>query len=298
MLAVDLEHLTKRYGAVTAVNDLTLAIEPGEIVAFLGPNGAGKTTTIDMLLGLARPDAGRVAVFGRAPTDAIARGEISAVMQTGGLLKDFTVAETVCYTASLFRSARPVAEVLDRAGITAIGSRRVGQCSGGEQQRLRFALALLSDPRLLVLDEPTTGMDVETRRSFWAAIRQDAERGRTVMFATHYLDEADQFADRIVMIRQGVVVADGTAAEIKNQASGRQIRATLPNADLAALRALPGVHDVSTQGDTVTIRCGDSDLVARHLLGATAARDLEIAASNLEAAFVALTADPAPGATP
>lgn len=291
MLAVDLQNLTKRFGPVTAVNDLSLQIEPGEIVAFLGPNGAGKTTTIDMILGLARPDAGSVRVYGTVPADAIARGEVSAVMQNGGLLKDFTVAETVAYTASLYAHARPVAEVLDRAGIAEIADRRVAKCSGGEQQRLRFAMALLSDPRLLILDEPTTGMDVEGRRDFWGAIREDAERGRTVMFATHYLDEADAYADRIVLIRQGSVVADGTTAEIKNLASGRLVRATLPDANEASLRGLAGVTNVERRGDTLLVQCSDSDIVARHLLTQTSARDLEISSKNLEAAFVALTAD-------
>ena len=291
MLAVDLRNLTKRFGPVTAVNDLSLQIESGEIVAFLGPNGAGKTTTIDMLLGLARPDAGTVSVYGHSPQDAVARGEVSAVMQNSGLLKDFTVAETIQYTASLYAHARPVSEMLDRAGISGIADRRVAKCSGGEQQRLRFAMALLSDPRLLVLDEPTTGMDVEGRRDFWGAIREDAERGRTVMFATHYLDEADAYADRIVLIRQGSVVADGTTAEIKNLASGRVVRATLPDADEPSLRALGGVTNVELRGDTVLVQCSDSDVVARHLLTRTAARDLEISSKNLEAAFVALTGD-------
>ena len=152
-------------------------------------------------------------------------------MQSGGLLKDLTVAETVELTASLFADSRPVAEVLERAGITGIAGRRVGKCSGGEQQRLRFAMALLSDPELLVLDEPTTGMDVEGRRDFWAAIRQDAARGRTVLFATHYLEEADAYADRIVLVRQGRIVADGTASEIKAMTAGRTVRATLAGAD-------------------------------------------------------------------
>jgi ABC-2 type transport system ATP-binding protein len=293
VLAVDLRNLTKRFGPVTAVNDLSLQVESGEIVAFLGPNGAGKTTTIDMLLGLARPDAGSVRVYGHEPGDAVARGDVSAVMQNSGLLKDFTVAETVAYTASLYSRARPVPEVLERAGIAAIADRRVAICSGGEQQRLRFAMALLSNPRLLVLDEPTTGMDVEGRRAFWGAIREDAERGRTVMFATHYLDEADAYADRIVLIRQGSVVADGTTAEIKNLASGRVVRATLPDADEASLGALGGVSHVERRGDTVLIQCSDSDVVARHLLTHTSARDLEISSKNLEAAFVALTADAA-----
>jgi len=291
MLAVDLRHLTKRYGNVTAVNDLSLAIRPGEIVAFLGPNGAGKTTTIDMILGLARPDEGSVEVYGLAPVDAIARGYVSAVMQNGGLLKDFTVHETVRYTASLYANPQPVSEVLERAGIAHIADRRVGKCSGGEQQRLRFAMSLLSNPRLLLLDEPTAGMDVEARREFWSAIREDAGRGRTVMFATHYLEEADAYADRIVLVRQGSIVADGTTAAVKSMASGRTVRATVPNADRDALAALRGVTSVELRGDTVLITCTDSDAVARHLLTETAASDLEITTNSLEAAFMALTGD-------
>jgi len=291
VLAVELRSLTKRYGRVTAVKDLSLSIRSGEIVAFLGPNGAGKTTTIDMILGLARPDTGTVAVYGSAPAEAIARGDVSAVLQNGGLLKDFTVRETVAYTASLYTNVQPVRDVLERAGIAAIADRRVGKCSGGEQQRLRFAMSLLSNPRLLILDEPTAGMDVEGRRDFWTAIREDATRGRTVMFATHYLDEADAYADRIVLLRQGEIVADGTTADVKNMASGRSVRATLPYADRDALSALPGVTSVEIRGDTVLIACGDSDAVARHLLLETGATNLEITANTLEAAFVALTAD-------
>ena len=289
MLAIDLQNLTKRYGAVTAVNDRTLQVSPGEIVAFLGPNGAGKTTTIDMMLGLARPNSGSVAIYGKTPAESIARGEIAAVMQTGGLLKDFTVEETIQYTASLYPHARPASEVLDRAGITGIAGRRVGKCSAGEQQRLRFAMALLSDPRLLILDEPTTGMDVEGRREFWQAIRKDATRGRTILFATHYLDEADAYADRIVLIREGSIVADGTTAEIKNLASGRRVRATLDSPDLAALRALDGVIAVEQRGESLLVNCSNSDIVARYLLTSTPARDVEISSQNLEAAFVALT---------
>ena len=292
-LAVDLRNLTKRFGSVTAVNDLSLQLESGEIVAFLGPNGAGKTTTIDMLLGLTRPDAGTARVYGRLPADAIARGEVSAVMQNSGLLKDFTVRETVAYTASLYAHARPVDEVLERAGIGGIAGRRVQKCSGGEQQRLRFAMALLSDPQLLILDEPTTGMDVQGRRDFWSAIRKDAAQGRTVMFATHYLDEADAYADRIVLIRQGVIVADGTTAEIKNLASGRVVRATLPGANCDALKVLAGVTHVEVRGEAVIVNCTNSDVVARYLLTSTDARDLEISSMNLEAAFVALTGDDA-----
>src|SRR3954467_2717818 len=231
--AVRLAGVTKHFGPVAAVRGLDLTIGQGEVVAFLGPNGAGKTSTIDMVLGLSRPTTGEVSVLGQDPRTAIARGLVAAVMQTGGLLKDLTVRETVEYTASLFASSEPVDDVLARAGITGIAGRRVGKCSGGEQQRLRFAMALLSDPALLLLDEPTTGMDVEGRRTFWSAIRADAARGRTVMFATHYLEEADAYADRIVLISHGRIVADGTGAQIKALASGRTIRFTGPQPDPA-----------------------------------------------------------------
>jgi ABC-2 type transport system ATP-binding protein len=186
-----------------------------------------------------------------------------------------------------------VDEVLERAGIREIAGRKVEKCSGGQQQRLRFAMALLCDPGLLVLDEPTTGMDVEGRRDFWSAIRADAARGRTVVFATHYLDEADAYADRIVLMRQGRIVADGSAAEIKNFASGRTVRASLRGADEAALRAIAGVEEVEVRADSVLVRSQDSDAVARYLLTRTAARDLEISSHNLEDAFVALTSDDA-----
>jgi ABC-2 type transport system ATP-binding protein len=290
-LAVDLRGLRKNFGPVQAVRGIDLDIASGEIVAFLGPNGAGKTSTIDMILGLSRPTAGEVSVFGMPPRQAIARGLVSAVMQTGGLLKDFTVGETAQYTASLFAHSRPVAEVLQRAGIEAIADRKVGKCSGGEQQRLRFAMALLSDPELLVLDEPTTGMDVEGRRGFWSAIRQDAEEGRTVLFATHYLEEADAYADRIILVRRGEIVADGTAAEIKAMAAGRTVRATLPGADEVALRRIPGADTVEVRGDTVLVHSNDSDSVARYLLTSTPAKDLEITTRGIEDAFIALTSD-------
>jgi ABC-2 type transport system ATP-binding protein len=290
-LAIGLRGVRKVFGSVVAVKGIDLDIAPGEIVAFLGPNGAGKTSTIDIILGLSRPTAGEVSVFGMQPRQAISRGLVSAVMQTGGLLKDLTVDETARYTASLFAHSRPVEEVLRRAGISAIADRKVGKCSGGEQQRLRFAMALLSDPELLILDEPTTGMDVEGRRSFWSAIRQDAAMGRTVLFATHYLEEADAYADRIILLRHGQIVADGTSSQVKAMAAGRTVRATLPGADEPALRGLPGADSVEVRGDTVLIHSSDSDAVARHLLTNTNAKDLEITTRGLEDAFIALTSD-------
>jgi ABC-2 type transport system ATP-binding protein len=291
--AIRLDHVSKHFGPVQAVRGIDLTIEPGEIVAFLGPNGAGKTTSIDMMLGLSQPTDGSVEVLGFQPRDAIARGLVAAVMQTGGLLKDLSVKETVAYMASLFADTQPVDEVLAQAGITGLADRKVGKCSGGEQQRLRFAIALLSDPALLLLDEPTTGMDVEGRRAFWAAIRKDAHRGRTVLFATHYLEEADQYADRIVLMRKGQIVADGTGSEIKALAAGRTVRATIDNPDHDSLARLAGVESVEIHGDSVLVHASDTDAVARHLLTQTTAHDLEITARSIEEAFLTLTGDDA-----
>ena len=290
--AVSLSGVTKDFGSVHAVRGIDLELQQGEIVAFLGPNGAGKTTTIDMTLGLSVPTTGTVSVLGLEPRQAIARGLVSAVMQTGGLLKDLTVRETVQYTASLFADSRPVDDVLENAGISGIADRKVAKCSGGEQQRLRFAMALLSDPALLLLDEPTTGMDVEGRRTFWSAIRRDAEQGRTVLFATHYLEEADQYADRIVLISQGRIVADGSGSEVRALTSGRTVRATIPDADdtvVQRLTAIGGVEGIELRGDTVLLHVKDSDAVARFLLAETDARDLEITSRGLEDAFLSLT---------
>ncbi|MCI4061359.1 ABC transporter ATP-binding protein [Micromonospora sp. R77] len=294
--AIELTGLAKRFGTVVAVDHLQLRVEPGEVVALLGPNGAGKTTTLDLLLGLARPDHGTVRLFGRTPADAVAAGDVAAVLQTGGLLKDLTVEETVRYVGSLYgqHSRAAIAEVMNRADLTGIARRRVGRCSGGQQQRLRFALAVLPEPRLLVLDEPTAGMDVSGRRDFWSAIRRDGAGGRTVLFSTHQLEEADTYADRVVLMRRGRVVADGEASEIRRLALGRLVRVTWPDADpggLAELRRLPGVRSVEARGVTVWIRTEDSDAAARHLLHHTPARDLEVTSTSMEEAFLALTSD-------
>jgi ABC-2 type transport system ATP-binding protein len=288
-VAAHLRDVHKSFGSVEAVRGVDLSIRSGEVVAFLGPNGAGKTSTIDMILGLSQPTSGEVEVYGMTPRRAITKGLVAAVMQSGGLLKDLTVAETVQYTAKLFAQSRPVDEVLARAGIASIANRMVGKCSGGEQQRLRFAMALIPDPELLLLDEPTQGLDVEGRREFWKAIRHDTTLGRTVLFATHYLEEADAYADRIVLISKGRIVADGTAGKIKSLVSGRTIRATLPNADETTLRAIPAVDGVEIRGDTVLIHSRDADAVARKLLNETSAHDLEITSRGLEDAFLALT---------
>ncbi|MDQ4490435.1 ABC transporter ATP-binding protein [Sinomonas sp. ASV486] len=288
--AVEATGLEKTFGAVHAVAGVSLAIRPGEVVAFLGPNGAGKTTTIDMLLGLAVPTTGSAELFGLEPRRAVDRGLVSAVLQTGGLLKDLSVRETVELTGSLFSHTRGVQECLDRAGIAGIAGRRVNKCSGGQQQRLRFAMALISDPSLIVFDEPTTGMDVTGRRDFWAAIREDAAGGCTVLFATHYLEEAERYADRVILMDAGRIVADGTPGELRAMAAGRMVRATWPGATDADLAAVPAHDGAQRQGDQVAFRALDSDAVARHLLTATSARDLAITSHGLEDAFMALTA--------
>ena len=305
--AVRLTDLHKSFGDVTAVDGIDLTIRPGEVVALLGPNGAGKTTTIDMILGLSRPTSGDARVFGMTPRQAVDRGLVAAVMQTAGLLPDITVRETVELTASLFSHRTDAEEAMRRAGVTDFASRIVKKCSGGQQQRLRFAMALVSDPALLILDEPTTGMDVEGRRSFWEAIHADAERGRTIVFATHYLEEADAFADRIVLMRHGRIIADGTAAEIRASVSGRSLRATLTctpeqlHSALTDLQTRGRVHDIEILGNTLTLSSTDTDAVAALLLGDHLAKDLEITSRGLEDAFVALTSDdttvPAPEAS-
>ena len=262
---------------VVAVDDVDLTVQPGEIVAFLGPNGAGKTTTVDMLLGLTAPDAGTIEVYGSSPADAVRQGLVSAVMQTGGLLNDFTVEETVRAIAALHGRSDRVEVVLDRARLTDLAPRRVEACSGGEQQRLKFALALLPDPDLVVLDEPTTGMDVGARQEFWRAMREDAALGRTIVFATHYLAEADEFAERTVLMNHGRIVHDAATTDVRAAYGGR------------TLTFRPPAEVVGTDGI-------DVDWLARvraalEPLGVT---DVDVSAASLEAAFLALTADNEP----
>jgi ABC-2 type transport system ATP-binding protein len=288
--AVTLDGVTKRYGDVQAVAGVDLTIRSGEVVAMLGPNGAGKSTTIEMLLGLVRPDQGSVQVYGSSPADAIATGKVGAMLQSGGIIEDAKVGELLNLVAGLHKEPMPVAEALDRAGIADLIGRKMKGLSGGQKQRVRFAMAIIPQPDLIVLDEPTTGMDVESRRDFWASMHAETARGRTVLFATHYLEEADAYADRVVLMRSGKVVADGTAAQIKAGVSGRTIRATVPGADLAALAALAGVRNVETRGDVVLLQCANSDDTLRHLLNNTPAHDIEVTSADLEDAVLAISA--------
>jgi ABC-2 type transport system ATP-binding protein len=292
---VSLKGLTKSFPGegepVRAVRGIDVEIEAGETVALLGPNGAGKSTTIDMMLGLLEPDAGSATVFGVSPSDAVASGRIGGMLQTGALIRDLTVRELITMVASLYPQPLAVDEVIARTGIEEIAGRITQKLSGGETQRARFAAALVANPDLLVLDEPTVAMDVEARRAFWATMRDFALHNRTVLFATHYLEEADAYADRIILMAHGRIVADGPPTEIKAMVGGRRIRATMPDAELADLEALPGVTRAERRGEAVSLTCSDSDAAIRGLLaGYPDASDIEIAGAGLEEAFVELTA--------
>ncbi|MCR6490162.1 ABC transporter ATP-binding protein [Amycolatopsis sp. OK19-0408] len=290
--AFALRGLRKRFGRVTAVDGVSVEVARGEVVALLGPNGAGKSTTVDMLLGLTKPDEGEVTVGGGTPREAVDQGIVGAMMQNGALLGDVTVGEIVDLVVSTHVKPLPAAEVIARAGLENLVKRRCGKLSGGERQRVRFALALAGDPQLLVLDEPTAAMDVDGRRAFWSAIREFADTGRTVLFATHYLAEAEDYADRVVLMRHGAVVADGPVAEVRAAVSGRVLKAAVPGAAEADLAALPGVTSVQLRAGRAELACADSDAAIRALLTAyPLASDIEITALGLEEAFLALTAE-------
>ena len=288
--AVRFGAVTRHFGETVALDAVDLRIGAGETVALLGPNGAGKSTAIGLMLGLIDPTAGRVEVLGQAPRAAVRGGRIGAMLQESGLPIFARVGEMVELVRSLSPHPMPTAEVLRRAGLTSLAGRRTESLSGGEAQRVRFALAIAGDPELLFLDEPTVAMDVETRRAFWVDMRTFAAEGRTILFATHYLEEADQVADRIVVLDHGRIVADGTAAAIKRGAVARTLKFRLAAADQVLLAALPGVQSVDIAGDRVALQTADPDATARALLRTDLeVRDLELGGPDLEDAFLAIT---------
>ena len=279
-----------RSGNVTAVDNLDLTIDKGEIVALLGPNGAGKTTLIDMLLGLSTPNRGVLTIDGASPKAAIQSGTIGAVLQTGGLLKDLTVQQTLDMLASLYPTRLDMNQVLADADLTELAHRKVGKCSGGQQQRIRFAIATMHDPNILILDEPTTGMDVTARRTFWERMDKLAETGKTIIFATHYLEEAQNFAQRIVLMNNGKIIADGTSEEIRDLTGGRHVSFL---ADKPITFSEYPMLSVETSEENGAYRhrttVASADEFARVLLTKYTVRDLEIVKPSLDESFVQLT---------
>ncbi|NEB02628.1 ABC transporter ATP-binding protein [Streptomyces sp. SID13726] len=279
----------KTFGAVRAVDGIDLEIAPGETVALLGRNGAGKSTTISLLLGLNEPDTGTVRLFGAAPSEAVRTGRVGAMLQEARAVPRVTVRELVAFVAGRYPAPLPVAEALELAGITELADRRVDRLSGGQTQRVRFAVALAGNPSLIVLDEPTAALDVEARHAFWASMRGYALRGHTVLFSTHHLEEADAFADRILVVDRGRIIADGTGEQLRRSAGGNLVVVDLAGRDADGLALLPGVRSMEVRGGRARLRTDDSDATVVALAGLGAIRGLEVAPASLDDAFLALT---------
>jgi len=289
-MAATLARIRKTYGSVVALDDVSLSIAPGEVVALLGPNGAGKTSAVRLLLGLAKPSDGSARVFGADPREPSARTRIGAMLQGARVPETLRVREHIALFSSYYPKPMAPDDVLAAAGLTGLGDRLFGKLSGGQKQRALFALAICGDPDLLVLDEPTTGLDIEARRALWEQIRSFVARGKSILLTTHYLEEADALADLIIVIDRGRIVAEGTPAAIKSRVAGRTIRCqtTLTATEIASL---PHVVSVRSDGAMTEIVSDDSDVVVRGLLGRDPSlRGLEIAGARLEEAVVALTA--------
>ncbi len=285
--ALDITGLTVRHGDVLAVDGLDLRIGRGETVALLGPNGAGKSTTVSAVLGLLRPAAGTVRVLGRAPADAVRAGGVGAMLQHGGLPGEARVGEVLHLVRHSYADPWPLDDLVATAGIGGLLRRDVDALSGGQRQRVLLALALAGQPPLLLLDEPTSAMDVEGRRAFWATMRELAARGTTVVFATHHLEEADAVADRVVVMAGGRVVADGPSAGIRSAVAGRTVRFAAP--DAAVFDRVPGVTGVDRLGGTVALATADVEATLRALLAdGVALTDLEVRGASLEDAVLSL----------
>ena len=290
-LVASLEGVIKNYGEVRALRNVNFAVRAGQVVALLGPNGAGKTTAVKLLLGLIQPNSGKTRVFGGDPTNPQNRMRTGAMLQVGRVPETLRVREHIDLFSSYYPDPLPLEEVLATAGLEKLRDRKFGDLSGGQRQRTLFALAICGDPDLLFLDEPTVGLDVEARRALWEEIRRLVERGKTVLLTTHYLEEADALADRIAVINQGEIIAEGTPAEIKSQTSGKRIRCVTA-LNVASVLQLPGVTAAKQDREAVEIHAAEAESVVRALL----ARDptlsgLEITTAGLEEAFLALTQD-------
>jgi ABC-2 type transport system ATP-binding protein len=283
---VTLRAVTRRYGAVEALKGVGLTIRRGELTAILGPNGAGKTTLLSLILGLRKPTSGEVRVLGHDPDSPAARAGVGAMLQESGVPPMLTVAELIDLFRGYYRAPRSAQDVIAAAGLEGLERRRAGQLSGGQRQRLYFALALCGDPDLVVLDEPTTGLDVESRRRFWDVIADLAATGTTVLFATHLLDEADALAKRVVVVARGRIVADGTPAEVKSRSGGKTIRVRA-DIDPAEVASWPGVVRATRVGSGIEILAVDADPVMRQLFASTARIDeFTVEERTLETAFL------------
>ncbi|WP_075026582.1 ABC transporter ATP-binding protein [Streptomyces mirabilis] len=287
--AVSFTGAVKAFGAVRAVDGVDLEIGRGETVALLGRNGAGKSTTISLLLGLNEPDEGTVALFGGPPSAAVRAGRVGAMLQETRPVPRVTVRELVSFVAGRYPAPLPVADALELAGIGDLAGRRVDRLSGGQAQRVRFAMALAGNPDLIVLDEPTAALDVEARRAFWDSMRSYARRGHTVLFSTHYLEEADAHADRILVIDHGRLVADGTGEQLKRSVGGNLVSFDLAGRGTEGLTLLPGVVSVEVRGDRALLRTDDSDATVLALAELGAIRGLEVVPASLDDAFMTLT---------
>ena len=286
-----LHRANKNFGDVQALRQVSFAVRAGELVALLGPNGAGKTTAVKLFLGLAKPTTGTVSVFGGDPIHAEVRTRIGAMLQVAKVPETLRVREHIDLFSSYYPNPLPLAETLAAAGLQEIRDRVFGELSGGQRQRVLFALALCGDPDILFLDEPTVGLDVESRRVLWEEIRKLIARGKTVLLTTHYLEEADALADRVVVINRGEIIAEGTPAEIKASTAGRRIRC-VSSLDIETVRSLPGVNDVRRDRDVLEIRAASAEPILRELLTRDAGLSgVEVMSAGLEEAFLALTVD-------
>jgi ABC-2 type transport system ATP-binding protein len=287
--AAELVHATKRYGSVEALKGVSMRIELGEVVAMLGPNGAGKTTSISLLLGLRQPTSGKALLFGLNPKDLSARSRIGVMLQESGIPAMLKVREIV----DLFRSYYPKPMARDRAiamaDLVEKSEALVKELSGGQRQRLYFALAVCGDPEVLFLDEPTVGMDVEGRRSFIERIAEFAHLGRTVVLTTHYLEEADQLAKRVIVIDRGRVIADASPKEIKSKVAGKRVRFTAGTLSDQDLDGLP-INNSTVADHTVQLLTNQPEAVLRELFRrGIEISDLEVSGADLEEAFISLT---------
>lgn len=289
-LPVSLKGVVKSYGAVRAVDGLDLDIPAGGVTALLGPNGAGKSTAIGLMLGRLRPDAGSALLFGCDPRDLAARRRIGVMLQTAKLPRQLKVIEHIRLFAGYYPKPIAVEDAVKLAGLEGLENRRSSALSGGQQRRLQFAIAAVGRPDLLLLDEPSVGLDLEARRAMWATVRLLRERGATILLTTHHLEEAEALADRIVVIDKGRVRTSGTVADMKSIVAGRTIRCVTALDD-AALKVLPNVRSLTRAGRHAVLVTDNGEATARALLNADLSlTDLEIAGAGLEEAFDALVA--------